>query len=72
MRGCENEKSQENVCARAEETLRDDEKDGDSFEVFQGRVLKACKASSIGGKLVGSMAKRMKLPLEKEGANIGK
>ena len=39
---------------------------------FLGRVLKACRAYPFGGKLVGSMAKRMKLLLEKEGANIGK
>jgi len=63
---------QENVWAWAEETLRDDEKDNDSFEVFQGRVLKACREYPFGGKLVGSMAKRMKLLLDKKGANIGK
>ena len=63
---------QENVWACAEETRRDDEKDRDSFEVFQKRVLKACRAYSFGEKLVGAMAKRMKLLLEKEGANIGK
>ena len=63
---------QENVWAWAEETLRDDEKDMDSFEAFQKRVLKSCRAYPFGGKLVGSMAKRMKLLLEKEGANIGK
>ncbi len=63
---------QENVWACAEETRRDDEKDRDSFEVFEKRVLEACRAYPFGGKLVGSMAKRMKLLLEKEGANIGK
>jgi hypothetical protein len=35
-------------------------------------VLKACKDYPFGGKLVGSMAKRMKLLLDKKGANIGK
>ena len=39
---------------------------------FLRRVLKACRAYPFGGKLVGSMAKRLKLLLEKEGANIGK
>ena len=63
---------QENVWACAEETRRDDEKDRDSLEVFEKRVLEACRAYLSGGKLVGSMAKRMKLLLEKEGANIGK
>ena len=63
---------QENVWAWAEETLRDDEKDQDTFEVFQKRVLKACREYPFGGKLVGSMAKRMKLLLDKQGANIGK
>lgn len=63
---------QENVWAWAEETLRDDEQIKDSFEVFQKRVLKACKDYPFGGKLVGSMAKRMKLLLDKKGANIGK
>ena len=56
----------------AEETRRDDKKDSDSFEVFEKRVLEACTAYSFGGKLVGSRAKRMKLLIEKEGANIGK
>ena len=63
---------QENVCACAEETRRDDEKDRDSFEVFEKRVLEACRVHPSGGKLVGSMAKHMKLLLEKEGVNIGK
>ena len=61
-----------NVWACAEETRRDGEKDRDSFEVFKKRVLEACWAYPSGGELVGSMAKRMKLLLEKEGANIGK
>ena len=63
---------QENVWAWAEETLRENEKDRDSFEVFQERVLTACRDYPFGGKLVGSMAKRMKLLLERKGANIGK
>ena len=64
--------TQENVWACAGETRRDDEKDRDSFEVVEKRVLEACRAYPFGGKLVGSMAKRMKLLLEKESANIGK
>lgn len=47
-------------------------RDRDSFQFFKKRVLEACRAYSFGGKLVGSRAKRMKLPVEKEGANIGK
>ena len=58
---------QESVRALAEETLRHDEKN-----VFPKRVLKASRVYLSRGKLVGSMAKRMKLFLEKEGANIGK
>ena len=53
-------------------TRRDDKKDRGSFQAFEKRVLEACRAYSFGGKLVGSRAKRMKLLLEKEGANIGK
>ena len=63
---------QENVWAWAEETLREQERDKDSFEVFQKRVLKARNDYPCGGKLVASMAKRMTLLLDKKGANIGK
>ena len=63
---------QENIWACAEETRRDDEKNRDKFEVFEKQVLEASRAYPSGGELVGSMAKRMKLLLEKEGANIGK
>lgn len=63
---------QENVWAWAEERLREIEKDSDSFDVFQTRVIQACRAYPYGNKLVGSMAKRMRLLVEKEGANIGK
>ena len=63
---------QENVWAWAEERLRTQEKDSDSFEVFQKRVLDACRAYPYAGKLVGSMAKRMALLKDRSGANIGK
>ena len=65
---------QENVWARAEEDLRALEGEDDSFEDFQKTVLTATKAypKKFAVKLVGSMAKRMKLVLTKKGANIGK
>ena len=63
---------QKNVWRCAQGTRRDHRKDRDSFQVFEERELEACRAYSFGGKLVGSRAKRMKLLLEKEGANIGK
>ena len=64
--------SQENVWSWAEEKLREDERNEDSFEVFQSRVLTACKAYPFGKKLVGGMAKRMQLLVDKKGVNIGK
>ena len=63
---------QENVWGWAEERLREIEKDSDTFEVFQNRVLDACRAYPFSAKLVGSMAKRMRLLKEKSGASIGK
>ena len=63
---------QENVWAWAEERLRDLEKGGVTFETFQCRVLDACKQYPHASKLIGGMAKRIKLLLEKGGANIGK
>ena len=63
---------QENVWAWAEEQLRATEKRGDSFEIFQKRALRACRAYPYADKLVGSMAKRTQLLIEKSGANIGK
>ena len=63
---------QENVWAWAEERLREKEADGDSFETFKKRVVTACRAYPHAGKLVGGMAKRVKLLLEKHGGNVGK
>ena len=60
--------------AVAEEKLRSLEKDRDTFATFQQKVIKAVQAypPESAKKLVGSMAKRMKLLIEKEGASIGK
>jgi hypothetical protein len=63
---------QENVWAWAEERLREKETDADSFKVFQKRALDACGAYPFADKLVGGMAKRVKLLQEKNGGNIGK
>ena len=63
---------QENVWGWAEEHLRTIEKDSDSFDAFKDKVLKACKAYPYGNKLIGGMAKRVRLLVLREGANIGK
>ena len=65
---------QENVWAIAEEKLRSIEKDRDTFATFQQRVISAVQAypPESAKKLVGSMAKRMNLVRQKEGASIGK
>ena len=63
---------QENVWAWAEERLREEEEDDDTFEDFQTRVVDACKAYPYAEKLVGSMSKRMQLLKDRQGANIGK
>ena len=61
---------QENVWAWAEEDLRKAEKDGDTFEVFRQRVVKSVRAYPAAGKIVGSMAKRMKGVIKGKGAMI--
>ena len=63
---------QENVWSWAENELREVEEDDDSFEVFQGRLLKVVRAYPYAQKLVGGMANRMKLLVDKKGLNIGK
>ena len=63
---------QENVWSWAEERLREIEKDTDTFNDFQAKVLRSCQEYPHGKKLIGGMSKRMKLLLEKGGANIGK
>jgi hypothetical protein len=63
---------EENVWAWSEPDLRKNEKPRDSFEVFQQRLLKTCKAYPDGHKLIAGMPKRMRLVVDKEGANIGK
>lgn len=63
---------QENVWAWAEEELRDDEDDKDTFEVFQTRVLKVVRKYPYGEDLVGGMRKRMRKLVDKEGGHIGK
>ena len=63
---------QENVWSWGENELREVEEDGDSFEVFQGRLLKVARAYPFAEKLVGGMANRMKLLVDTKGLNIGK
>mgnify|MGYP002176299488 CR=1 FL=1 len=63
---------QEIVWAWAEERLREKEADGDSFDAFKKRAVAACRAYPHAGKLVGGMAKRVKLLLGKHGDNVGK
>ena len=63
---------QENVWAWAEEHLREKEANGDSLEAFTKRVVAACRAYPHADKLVGGMAKRVKLLFEKHGGNVGK
>ena len=61
---------QENVWAWAEKELRTLEKDGDTFETFRKRALKACKSYPSSKKLVGSMAKRIAAVIAAKGAMI--
>ena len=64
---------QENVWPIAERYLRDKlEKDGDSFETFQKNVEKAVHMYPSPGKLVGSMASRVKECLDKGGDPLRK
>ena len=63
---------QEHVWKEAEERLRQKEHDSDTFEMFQRRCVDAVKKYSASSRLVGSMAKRMRLVIEKHGAMIEK
>ena len=63
---------QEHVWKEAEERLREKERDDDTFDVFQRRCVDAVKKYSAASKLVGSMAKRMRMVVEKHGAMIDK
>ena len=63
---------QENVWAWTETAVRKKESARDTFEAFQQKVLKTCKEYPYGDKLIGGMAKRMKLLVDLSGANIGK
>ncbi len=65
---------QEHVWGWAEDELRDQEEDKDTFEVFQKRVRSAVKAypNDWAKKFVSGMAKRMQKVVDKKGANIGK
>ena len=48
------------------------EKKRDTFPTFQKRCLQAVKDYPAKGKLVGSMAKRVRMVLDKNGAMIDK
>ena len=63
---------QENVWAWAEPHLRKLEKNGDTFDTFKKRVLKAVCSYPSSRKLVASMAKRCALLLERKGAMLPK
>jgi transposase len=65
---------QENVWAWAENDVRAHEKNSDSFEMFQKRVLKSTRSypTAYAKKLVPGMAKRMKKLLKRQGGHIGK
>ena len=61
---------QENVWAWAEQELRSKENDGDSFAVFQKKILQAVHAYPASNKLVGAMAKRCKTVVVRKGAML--
>ena len=61
---------QENVWAWSEPYVRTLERNRDNFSTFQKKTLKAVRKYPSGEKLVGSMAKRCRLVVEKEGAMI--
>jgi len=61
---------QENVWAWAEKDLRKKEKDEDTFETFQQRVLKAVRAYPSGQKLIPDMAKRIENLIAAKGAML--
>lgn len=59
---------QENVWAWVENELRRLENDDDPFPAWTEKLLKACRAYPAKGKLVATMAKRMKETVERKGA----
>ncbi len=61
---------QEHVGSKAEPRLRVLEKDNDTFEAWQQKVLKAVLQYPAPEKLVGSMARRIKTLLERSGAML--
>ena len=63
---------QENVWAWAEPQLRKAEAKTDSIKKFKQRVVSVCQKYPGGGKLVGSLARRVELCLQKKGGSIGK
>ena len=65
---------QDNVWAWAENDVRAHEKNSDSFEMFQKRVLKSTRSypMAYAKRLEPGMAKRMKKLLDRQGGNIGK
>ena len=63
---------QENVWAWAENKLRELESSDNSFKVFEKLCLKAVGQYPSKDKLIGSMAKRVKLLLERQGAMLPK
>ena len=62
---------QEHVWSWAEPALRKLEKDGDSFQAWQKKCIKAVNAYPSKTKLVGTMAKRVKKVILKKGAMSG-
>ena len=65
---------QEHVWAFTEDEVRDVEKDNDTFEIFQQRLVTACRKypADQAKKLVFGMAKRMQKLVDRKGGHIGK
>ena len=63
---------QENVWAWAEPKLRKAEASTDSFKKFKQRTVLVCQKYPGGEKLVGSLARRAELCMQRKGASIGK
>ena len=59
---------QENVWSQAEPTVRLMETGREPFEQWTKKVVKACNAYPSPQKLIGSMARRCKQVLERQGA----
>ena len=63
---------QENVWDWAEKELRTMECSSDTFATFGKKCVKAVEKYPGSDKLIGSMAKRMRILVEGQGKNIGK